>query len=117
MIDPTTVRIVIENLRNNGFTTAQEKLLGVVLAELRAMFDETVDLGERKHRLAVRKELNRLHRHYEKTLERESEASAGSDESEILDEVRNHLAPLGLAVEGTPVEELARLAALKITEK
>ena len=87
------------------------------IAELRAMFDETVDLGERKHRLAVRKELNRLHRHYEKTLEQESEASAGSDESEILAEVRNHLEPLGLAAEGTPVEELARLAALKITEK
>ena len=31
MIDPATVRIVIENLRNNGFTTAQEKLLAVVL--------------------------------------------------------------------------------------
>ena len=34
MINPTTVRIVIENLRNNGFTTAQEKLLGVVLAHV-----------------------------------------------------------------------------------
>ena len=34
MIDPATVRIVIENLRNNGFTTTEEKLLGVVLAHI-----------------------------------------------------------------------------------
>ena len=34
MIDLTTLKIVIENLRNNGFTTAQEKLLGVVLAHV-----------------------------------------------------------------------------------
>jgi len=86
------------------------------IAECLKLCDETVDLAERKHRLAVRKELNRLHRHYEKTLERESEASAGSDESEILDEVRNHLEPLGLAAEDTPVTELARLAALVIAQ-
>jgi len=42
---------------------------------------------------------------------------ADRPEDAELDEVRRHLEPLGLAPEGTPVAELARLAALKITEK
>jgi len=87
------------------------------VAELRALCDEEIPLDERKHRLAVRKELNRLHRLYEKTLERQAETEGESAESETLAEVRSHLEPLGLAAKGTPVEELARLAALKITEK
>ena len=85
------------------------------IRELRELCDETVDLGERKHRLAVRKELNRMHRLYEQFLE--TEISGDSGESEILEEVRRHLEPLGLAEKDTPVTELARLAALKITEK
>ena len=32
------------------------------IRELRELCDETVDLAERKHRLGVRKELNRLYR-------------------------------------------------------
>ena len=84
------------------------------IRELRELCDETVDLAERKHRLGVRKEMNRLHRLYEKLT---TEDSGGSDESETLTEIRNHLEPLGLAADGTPIAELARLAALKITEK
>ena len=72
------------------------------IRELRALYGEADSL---KDRLAVRKELKAM-----------AEA-AGSDESETLTEIRNHLEPLGLAAEGTPLPELARLAALKITEK
>jgi hypothetical protein len=43
--------------------------------------------------------------------------TAAEEESETLEEVRGHWEPLGLAPEGTPLPELARLAALKITEK
>jgi len=85
------------------------------IRELRELCNADVPLEERKLRLSVRKELNRLHRLYE-TM-RELEAAADSTESEVLATIRCHLEPLGLAAEGTPVEELARLAALKITEK
>jgi hypothetical protein len=85
------------------------------IRELRDLCDETVDLAERKHRLAVRKEMNRLYRLYEKLAAIESAADSG--ESETLAEIRSHLEPLGLAAEGTPLMELVRLAALKITEK
>jgi len=85
------------------------------IRELRELCDEAVDLAERKHRLSVRKEMNRLYRLYEKLAA--AEAVADSGESETLDEIRSHLEPLGLAPEGTPLPELARLVALKITEK
>jgi hypothetical protein len=64
-----------------------------------------------RDQLAVQKEIIRL-------LEKRPVTEASdSDESETLDEIRQHLEPLGLADPGTPLLELARLAALKITEK
>jgi hypothetical protein len=89
----------------NQFEKASEVLL--------ELCDEAVDLAERKHRLGVRKELNKLYRLYDKL---ESQEIAG-DESETLAAIRAHLEPLGLTPEGTPLPELARLAALRITEK
>jgi len=86
------------------------------IQELRELCDETVDLAERKHRLGVRKEMNRLYRLHEELKALAAEA-ADTGESETLTEIRNHLEPLGLAPENTPIAELARLAALKITEK
>jgi len=85
------------------------------ITELRGLCDEDVDLAERKHRLGVRKELNKLHGLYT-AWQREMDA-ADDTESETLTEIRQHLEPLGLADYGTPLPELARLAALKITEK
>ena len=81
--------------------------------ELRLLYEATVDV---KDRLAIRKEMNRLHRLYVIQLESD-DAAEDTAESETLAEVRQHLEPLGLAPEGTPLPELARLAALKITEK
>ena len=71
----------------------------------------TPDLPVRDQ-LAVQKEIIRL-------LEKSppTDPSADDGESETLTEIRNHLEPLGLAPNGTPLPELARLAALKITEK
>ena len=85
------------------------------IQELRELCDETVDLAERKHRLNVRKEMNRVYGIGKMILAAEADADSG--ESETLDEIRAHLEPLGLAPEGTPLPELARLAALKLTEK
>ena len=87
------------------------------LRELRQLCDEDVPLDERKHRLAVRKEMNRLHRLYDVLLALDAEAADDGGESETLAAIREHLEPLGLAPEGTQLPELARLAALKITEK
>jgi len=91
--------------------TASEEFEAAI-RELRDLCDADVSLAERKHRLAVRKEMNRLYR-----LEKQRESAADSCESETLDEIRSHLEPLGLAAEGTPLMELVRLAALKLTEK
>ena len=70
----------------------------------------TPDLPVRDQ-LAIHKEIIRL-------LEKKPGTDTTDDgESETLTEIRNHLEPLGLAPDGTPLPELARLAALKITEK
>jgi len=61
--------------------------------------------------------MQKLHRLYDVLLLMEAEASDDSGESETLSAIRGHLEPLGLAVEGTELPELARLAALKITER
>ena len=78
--------------------------------------DESVDLAERKHRLTIRRELNKMYRFHLMQLEW-FDADDGGAESETLAEIRQHLEPLGLADYGTPLAELARLAALKIAEK
>ena len=85
------------------------------IRELRDLCDETVDLAERKHRLGIRKELNKVLKIY--AYQAVAESAADFSESETLAEIRSHLEPLGLAAEGTPLMELVRLAALKITEK
>lgn len=87
------------------------------IAEIRDLYDESIDLDERKLRLAALKELNRLHRLYEKMTGSDAAAEVESESSDVLLEIRNHLEPLGLAPPGTPVGELARLAALAITQK
>jgi len=86
------------------------------LAELRELCDGDVAHDDAwKRRLAVRKEMNRLLGLY--TIWQREVDAADDGESETLTEIRQHLEPLGLAPEGTPLPELARLAALKITEK
>jgi len=84
------------------------------LEEIRELYDADMPIEERKLRLAARKELNRLHRLYTETADGGQQTA---EESETLTEIRNHLEPLGLAADGTPIAELARLAALKLTEK
>ena len=78
--------------------------------ELARLYDPDLPV---KDQLAVLKEIIRL---LEKNPVPDDAADDGT-ESETLAEVRQHLEPLGLADYGTPLPELARLAALKITEK
>jgi len=87
------------------------------ISELTQLCHDTDDLDERKFRLSVRKELNRVHRLYVFQTAAVAAAAADTGESSCLAAIREHLEPLGLAPEGTPLEELARLAALKITDK
>ena len=78
--------------------------------ELARLYDPDLPV---KDQLAVLKEMIRL-------LEKNpvpDDAADDDAESEMLTEVRQHLEPLGLAPEGTPLPELARLVALKITER
>jgi hypothetical protein len=84
------------------------------LKELKDLYDTSIDIDERKMRLAARKELSKMLKLYEAEHDQCNENEI--IESEIINEIREHLEPLGLAKEGTSVVELARLAALKITQ-
>lgn len=81
--------------------------------------NEDISLIERKIRLAELKERFKLLRLYNKAepLPETVETETESEESEELAVVRQHLESLKLAPVGTPVSELARLAALKVMEK
>ncbi len=85
------------------------------LKELRDLYDDSLPIEERKMQLDVRKELNKLLGLYCKTIRQDDAAEDDAETTELL-EVRAHLEPLGLAPEGTTVTELARLAALKISQ-
>jgi hypothetical protein len=74
-------------------------------------------LEERKVRLAELKEKFRLDGVYDAGTDSNATDTENSAVSEELNAVRVHLEPLGLAPEGTPIPELARLAALKITKQ
>jgi hypothetical protein len=83
------------------------------IRRLEAMYQEArsiPDDKEAKTALAISKELHRLLGLY--TAPEPAEESTG--EQAALAAIRAHLEPLGLGPAGTPVEELARLEALKI---
>ena len=103
---------VKKSKRTTGPPVKPETEFDAAIRELRDLYNETVDI---KERLAIRKEMNRMYRLYEE-MKALAEA-ADTVESETLLEIRSHLEPLGLAADGTPIAELARLAALKLTEK
>jgi hypothetical protein len=96
---------------------AFKKELEEALQELDDLCDPDIPIPERKMWLSARKEKSKTLRLYVKSLERETEAAAEDTESAELAEVREHLEPLDLAPEGTPLPELARLAALKIMQR
>ena len=87
------------------------------LAELRQLCDENIPSDVRKDRIAIRREMNRLLGLYTILQKDAAEDRLTTEEADTLTEIRGHLEPLGLAPEGTPLPELARLAALRITDK
>ncbi|GHT31033.1 hypothetical protein FACS1894214_2000 [Planctomycetales bacterium] len=75
------------------------------------------DLAERKMQLAVLVEQFRLQGLYNAAKAVQSETECETERSAESEQARNYLEPLGLAQAGTPISELARLAALRIIEK
>ncbi|GHT12505.1 hypothetical protein FACS1894170_07410 [Planctomycetales bacterium] len=75
-----------------------------------------LSVEERKVRLAELKEHFRLIGLYNAAASADGEETGNAADSEELAAVREHFEPLRLAAEGTPVSELARLAALQITK-
>jgi hypothetical protein len=96
---------------NNGFDKIQ-----AALRELVRLCDPEMPVNERKHQLNVLDKRFRIEGVYElsKIL---LPAETDRPEDAELEAIRQHLEPLGLAPEGTPLAELARLAALAITQK
>jgi hypothetical protein len=66
--------------------------------------------SDTKAALAVQKELNKLHGLYQPQADTDDD----DGDSAVLAAIREHLEPLELGPPETPVEELARLAALRI---
>jgi hypothetical protein len=89
----------------------------VALQDLERLLEPDLPDSERKSRLVVLKERFRIENVFELAKQMADDGQQADEESETLTEIRGHLEPLGLAPEGTPLPELARLAALKITEK
>jgi hypothetical protein len=85
------------------------------LQELQELCSSDSDVNERKFRLSALREKWKLQGLYNKQFV-ENCADSGENTADLaeLDGVRRHLEPLGLAPEGTPLVELARLAALTI---
>jgi hypothetical protein len=71
---------------------------------------------ERKSLLPALRERFRIENVYELAKHGGQDETDRPEDAE-LSEIRSHLEPLGLAPEGTPLAELARLAALKITDQ
>jgi hypothetical protein len=86
------------------------------LRDLEQLSEQGLPETERKIRLAELKERFRIENVYELAKQTGSESADSADNAELA-AIRSHLEPLALAPEGTPLPELARLAALKITEK
>ncbi|MCL2745232.1 MAG: hypothetical protein FWE67_15420 [Planctomycetaceae bacterium] len=87
------------------------------IKDIKRLYDSDVPIEERKMILAARKELNRLHGLYVRTAGETADEAADKRTAEEIEEVRRHLEPLGLAPEGTPAAELARLAVVEIMKK
>jgi hypothetical protein len=86
------------------------------IGDLNELYSVNLANGDYKAALSVRKELNAMlaiRVVAESNVAEKSEVDAEALLLEI-DTVRKHLEPLGLAEMGTPVSELARLAAVRI---
>jgi hypothetical protein len=97
--------------------TKSEELDEALQEVNRLLADLSLPAADRRSLLSVLQERHRLLDLYTWAKRVEQEDTAEQAESTELAEIRGHLEPLGLAPEGTPLPELARLAALKITEK
>jgi Mn-containing catalase len=75
--------------------------------------DENTDVKVNNFKLKVLKEQIKIQEKYTKEGEQNDEEVV---ESEELIAVRNHLELLNLAPAGTPIDEIARLATLKIMD-
>jgi hypothetical protein len=102
--------------------TQQLDAIQEAIDAVKALNNGEISVEERKQLLNEYKEQFKLQRLYTRVVSSAPESTGNADtggtpESAELIAIRNYLEPLGLAPEGTPLSELARIAALKITEK
>jgi hypothetical protein len=87
--------------------------LRTALQALNQLLDPETPTEERKVQLAILKERFRIDGIYDLAKNGMPDDAERPEDAELA-EIRGHLEPLGLAPEGTPLPELARLAALAI---
>lgn len=93
----------------------RDEELGAAITSLRELYSGNLKIKDYKTALLTRKELNRLFGLYEQIRSDPETNRTGSDDSETLGQIHEHLKPLDLAPPGTPALELARLAVVEIT--
>ena len=104
-IEQAKVRIKI------AATYDKQEQLGLAINQLNQIYTNSVE-PDPKTALQARKELSKIMNLYEVSKTQHNDNQ--EDHSEELDVIRQHLEPLGLAREGYPITELARLAAAEI---
>ena len=92
-------------------TYDRQEQLGLAINQLNAIYKEAIE-SDPKTALSARKELSKIMNLYEATKTQTNDNQ--EDHSEEIEVIRQHLEPLGLAGEGYPTTELARLAADQI---
>ena len=120
-VDPAEVKAVIAEARKR-LTLASEynrdELLGTAMTRLNDLYSRCIRVGEGGNlakALDVQREINRLTGLYRPTRLSDAD-SAGSEASEELAAIGEHLLPLGLTSEAYPLREHARLAVQRIEE-
>lgn len=119
-LDPAAVEGIVQEARvllTRAADFHRDEEFGAAVTALKDLYASNVKIKAYKDALPVRKELNRLLGLYGNIDDLPAEQAGMSPEERELAEIRGHLEPLGLAPSGSPLVELARLAAIEITNR
>jgi len=117
-VDPQDVEAVLAEARRRITLAAdydRDEEIGTAKKCLEDLYNRSITANDLKTALASRRELNKLMDLYQQAT---PDRSDGQEDAQTvrgeLDQVRQHLEPLGLAPAGTAVAELARLAVARL---
>lgn len=116
-MDPKTAAEHVEEAQKRialAATFDRQEELGTAYTRLNMLFQRSTSQQDYKSALSAQRELNKLLRLYHPGEDEDGANPDRAGQSGDLDAVRQHLEPLELGPPDTPIEELARLAALAV---